>query len=96
MIKQTKKRNYRTLWIQKINAAARIYGYTYAGLICHLSRSNIHLNRKMLAELAMNEPLSFKSLVEVARVKGGPSPFRKPKVRVVEKTEEQIEEEMFM
>ena len=57
----------RTLWIQRINAAARIYGVNYAIFIHGLARSNISLNRKVLADLAVTEPLSFRSVVEVAK-----------------------------
>lgn len=59
-----KKRDFRSLWIQRINAAAREHGLTYSQLIHGFSMSGININRKILAELAVNEPLSFKCLVE--------------------------------
>lgn len=61
----------RKLWILRINAASRMYNLPYSWLMNSLSRSNIRLNRKMLAELAVNEPKSFKSLVEVAKQSAG-------------------------
>ena len=69
---QRKKRIFRQLWIQRINAASRIYGVTYAQLIYKLSHSNIQLNRKVLADIAVTEPLSFKSVIEVAKLVKGP------------------------
>lgn len=59
-----KKRDFRSLWIQRINAGAREHGITYSQLIHGFSISGININRKILAELAVNEPLSFKFLVE--------------------------------
>ncbi|RAJ06994.1 large subunit ribosomal protein L20 [Chitinophaga skermanii] len=61
--RKLKKRNYRQLWIARINAAARAEGLTYSEFIHKLSAKNIDLNRKVLADLAMNEPETFKSLV---------------------------------
>ncbi|MEO7769144.1 MAG: 50S ribosomal protein L20, partial [Ferruginibacter sp.] len=58
-----KKREYRTLWIARINAAVRAEGITYSEFIHKLAAKNIDINRKVLADLAMNEPESFKSLV---------------------------------
>jgi large subunit ribosomal protein L20 len=65
--RKVRKRDFRTLWIQRINAASRMHGVTYNSLIHRLAQSNINLNRKALAELAFNEPLSFRSVVEVAK-----------------------------
>jgi large subunit ribosomal protein L20 len=65
---QVKKRDFRKLWIQRINAASRMYGFSYSLLIRNLNWSNIGLNRKILADLAVTEPLSFKSVVEVAKL----------------------------
>jgi large subunit ribosomal protein L20 len=65
---QVKKREFRSLWIQRINAAARIYGLPYSLLMNSLQKSAIPLNRKVLADLAVTEPLSFKSVVEVAKL----------------------------
>ena len=58
-----KKREYRTLWIARINAAVRAEGMNYSEFIHKLAEKNIDLNRKVLADLAMNEPETFKSLV---------------------------------
>lgn len=66
--RKVKKREFRKLWIMRINAASRIYGMNYAQLINGLARANIIMDRRMLAELAVNEPLSFKSTLEVARL----------------------------
>src|SRR3954463_4691045 len=65
--RKLKKRNYRQLWIARINAAARAEGLTYSQFIHKLSDKNIDLNRKVLADLAMNEPETFKSLVATVR-----------------------------
>ena len=59
-----KKRNFRGLWIQRINAGARLHGMSYSQLIGNLKTHNISLNRKVLADLAMNEPEAFKTVVE--------------------------------
>lgn len=61
--RKLKKRDYRRLWIVRINAAAKIEGLTYSRLMYLLSQKNIQLDRKMLADLAMNNPENFKSLV---------------------------------
>ena len=61
--RKLKKREYRRLWIARINAAVREEGITYSEFIHKLSEKNIDINRKVLADLAMNEPESFKSLV---------------------------------
>ncbi|WP_327247251.1 50S ribosomal protein L20 [Sediminibacterium salmoneum] len=58
-----KKREYRQLWIARINAAVREEGMTYSQFINKLSVKGIDLNRKVLADLAMNEPASFKALI---------------------------------
>jgi large subunit ribosomal protein L20 len=68
--RKVRKRDYRRLWIQRINAASRIYGITYSALVTKLNFSNIRLNRKVLANLAFYEPLSFRSVIEVAKLKG--------------------------
>jgi large subunit ribosomal protein L20 len=60
-------------WIQQINAGAREHGLKYSELIHGLKEENIHMNRKMLSDLAINEPYSFKALVDtVKRMKGVP------------------------
>src|SRR3954465_3525519 len=61
--RKVKKRDYRQLWIARINAAVREEGLTYSEFIHLLATANIDINRKVLADLAMNEPESFKSLV---------------------------------
>ncbi|RYD52174.1 MAG: 50S ribosomal protein L20 [Sphingobacteriales bacterium] len=61
--RKLKKREYRSLWIARINAAVREEGLSYSVFMNKLSKSGITLNRKVLADLAMNEPASFKSLV---------------------------------
>jgi len=61
--RKLKKREYRQLWIARINAAVREEGITYSEFINKLSVKGLDINRKMLADLAMNEPASFKSLV---------------------------------
>lgn len=61
--RKIKKRDYRSLWIVRINAACREEGLSYSKFMGMLSAKNIDLNRKVLADLAMNEPESFKNLV---------------------------------
>src|SRR4026208_2603898 len=61
--RKLKKREYRTLWIARINAAVRAEGMTYSQFIHKLGSKNIELNRKVLADLAMNNPETFKNLV---------------------------------
>jgi large subunit ribosomal protein L20 len=65
---QVRKRDYRTLWIQRINAATRMYGLPYSVMMSNLTKCDVALNRKILADLAVTEPLSFKSVVEVAKL----------------------------
>ena len=62
--RKLKKREYRTLWIARINAAVRAEGMTYSQFINKLNAKEIGLNRKVLADLAMNEPETFKKLIE--------------------------------
>lgn len=62
--RKLKKREYRSLWIARINAAVRAEGLTYSEFIHKLNVKGIELDRKVLADLAMNEPETFKSLVE--------------------------------
>ena len=61
--RRTKKRNFRALWIQRINAAARQYGLTYSQFMGKLAKQNIGLNRKVLADLAMNNPQAFEAII---------------------------------
>ncbi|NLX81353.1 MAG: 50S ribosomal protein L20 [Proteiniphilum sp.] len=62
--RKNKKRNFRALWIQRINAAARQNGTTYSRLMGALHKHEIDINRKVLADLAMNHPEAFKAIVE--------------------------------
>jgi large subunit ribosomal protein L20 len=62
--RKTKKRNFRALWIQRINAAARANGMSYSHFMGKLHASNIELNRKTLADLAMNNPEAFQAVIE--------------------------------
>jgi len=62
--RRTKKRNFRSLWIQRIKAAARLNGMSYSQLMGALSKSGIEINRKVLADLAVNNPEAFKAIVE--------------------------------
>ena len=66
--RKLKKRNMRRLWIQRINAGSRMYGVKYNQVIHKMNISNVLLNRNVLSELAMTEPLSFKSVIEVVNV----------------------------
>lgn len=61
--RRNKKRNFRKLWIARINAAARAEGMNYSTFIHGLKQNNIELNRKVLADLAMNEPATFKAII---------------------------------
>ena len=62
--RKTKKRNFRALWIMRINAASRLHGLTYSEFMNKLKTNNIDINRKVLADLAMNNPEGFKELVD--------------------------------
>ncbi len=64
--RRRRKRDFRRLWIARINAAARLNGTTYSRLIGDLKRTNIEINRKMLAQLAVLEPETFAKVVEKA------------------------------
>ena len=65
--RRNKKRNFRALWIQRINAAARLEGMSYSQLMGGLHKAGIEINRKVLADLAVNNPQAFKAIV--AKVK---------------------------
>ena len=65
--RKARKRDFRALWIQRINAAVREYGLTYSRFINGLARAGIELDRKQLSELAINEPATFKAIVEKAQ-----------------------------
>ena len=62
--RKVKKRTFRALWIQRINAAARVHGTTYGQLIDGLKKAGIELDRKVLADIAVREPETFQGLVE--------------------------------
>ena len=62
--RRVKKRLYRRLWIQRINAACRMYGLSYSRFVNGLKNAGITLNRKVLADLAVTEPEAFKAIVE--------------------------------
>ena len=62
--RKTKKRNFRALWITRINAGAREYGMSYSVFMGKVGKNNIELNRKVLADLAMNHPEAFKAIVD--------------------------------
>ena len=62
--RKTKKRNFRSLWIVRINAAARLHGMSYSQFMGKIKAKNISLNRKVLADLAMNHPDAFKAVID--------------------------------
>lgn len=78
--RKQKKRDFRKLWIQRINAAAKENGLKYSLFICGLSRAGVEINRKMLADLAVNDPKAFTEFVEIAK-KG----LTMPSVKLTEK-----------
>lgn len=65
--RKLRKREFRRLWITRINAAARMSGMSYSVFINGLKNANIEINRKMLAEMAVNDPSGFKQLVEMVK-----------------------------
>lgn len=65
--RQLKKRTFRSLWIMRINAAVRAQGMTYSQFIGKLNAKGIALNRKVLADLAMNEPQAFEAIVKAVK-----------------------------
>lgn len=80
--RKQKKRDFRKLWIQRINAAAKENGLKYSLFICGLSRMGVEVNRKMLADLAVNDPKAFTEFVEIAK-KGLAMPAVKNEEKVV-------------
>ena len=62
--RKAKKREFRALWIQRINAGTREHGLSYSQFMGKLATSGIDINRKVLADLAMNEPIAFKAIVD--------------------------------
>ncbi len=65
--RKNKKREFRGLWIQRINAGARAHGLTYSELIGKLDAASITLNRKVLADLAMNHPKAFEAVIKAVK-----------------------------
>ena len=65
--RQIKKRTYRSLWITRINAAVRAYGMTYSEFMGKINAKGIELNRKVLADLALNEPKAFEAIVNAVK-----------------------------
>lgn len=65
--RRTKKRNFRSLWITRINAGVREYGLSYSVFMGKIHANNIDLDRKVLADLAMNHPEAFKAIVDVIK-----------------------------
>ena len=62
--RKLRKRNFRALWITRINAGARIHGLSYSQFMGKIHAKNVQLNRKVLADLAMNHPAAFKAVVD--------------------------------
>ena len=67
--RRVKKREFRSLWIVRINAAARALGLTYGQFMSGLNKAGVGLNRKVIADMAYNDPAAFKALAETAKVK---------------------------
>ena len=65
--RKDRKSDFRKLWIARINAAARMNGTTYSKLIAGLKKSNVAINRKMLAEIAVTDPKAFTEIAEIAK-----------------------------
>ena len=65
--RKLKKRDFRRLWIARVNAAARQEGISYSKLIAGLTKAGVALNRKMLSEIAIQDPAGFKTIVEIAK-----------------------------
>lgn len=65
--RKQRKRDFRKLWITRINAAARLNGMSYSKFISGLKKANININRKMLSEMAINDPEGFAKLVQIAK-----------------------------
>jgi large subunit ribosomal protein L20 len=69
--RRARKGEFRRLWIQRINAAARVHGVSYSRFVNGLRRAGIELDRKVLADLAVSDPVAFAALVQVAVEAGG-------------------------
>jgi large subunit ribosomal protein L20 len=67
--RKVQKRNWRKLWIARLNAGVRQYDCSYSQFIPAMKEANIHLNRKVLSELAANEPFSFKAILDVVKMR---------------------------
>ncbi len=78
--RRVRKRTFRALWIQRINAAAREHGLTYSQLMNGLKKAGVELDRKVLSDLAVREPAAFKSLVDQAQAALAPEPQADPQV----------------
>ena len=65
--RKLKKRDFRQLWIARVNAAARAEGISYSKFVAGLLKAGVTLNRKMLSEIAINDPAGFKTLVDIAK-----------------------------
>jgi len=69
--RKRRKRDFRSLWIVRINAAARAEGVSYSALVSGLKKAGVEVDRKILAELAVTEPAAFKKFVELAKQNAG-------------------------
>ena len=65
--RKVRKRNFRSLWIQRINAAARLEGFTYSQFIFGLDKAGIEIDRKVLSDIAANDPTGFKAIADKVR-----------------------------
>ncbi|CAM9148612.1 unnamed protein product [Hapterophycus canaliculatus] len=70
--RKNKKRDFRRLWIERINAGVRQHGMPYSVFISKAKKADVELNRKVLAEMAVTEPYSFRAVVETVKAKGSP------------------------
>ena len=69
--RKVRKREFKKLWIERINAGVRQHGMSYSRFIAALHKSGVVLDRKVLADLASNEPFSFKAVVDVVKMRSG-------------------------
>ncbi len=91
--RRRKKRDFRKLWISRINAAARAHGMSYSRMINGLKNAGVTVNRKMLADIAVNDPEGFKGLVEKAQNAKAPSPApKKADASLGDKTVDELRE----
>lgn len=65
--RKQRKRDFRKLWITRINAATRLHGMSYSKFISGLKKAGVNINRKMLSEMAINDPQGFKELVDISK-----------------------------